>query len=62
MRINPHCPTGLASLGDSECELEDRAGADMSARISEVCSVCVLYENWKMQFAQPEQCVFLPEG
>ena len=54
VRVNPHCPTRLASLGDSECELEHRAGADMSARISEVLSVCVLYENWEKQFAQPE--------
>ena len=44
VRVNPHCPTGLASLGDSECELEDRAGADMSARISEVLSVCAVRE------------------
>ena len=45
MRVNPHCPTRLASLGDSECELEDRAGAaDMSARISEVLSVCAVRE------------------
>ena len=44
VRVNPHCPTRLASLGDSECELEDRAGADMSARINEVLSVCAVRE------------------
>ena len=44
MGVNPHCPTRLASLGDSECELEDRAGPDMSARISEVLSVCAVRE------------------
>ena len=46
VRINAHCPTSVASLGDDECESGDTvlSNSGMAARVNQVLSVCAVRE------------------
>ena len=46
VRVNAHCPTSVASLGDDECESGDTvlSNSAMAARVTQVLSVCAVRE------------------